>query len=50
MLFESPNLNNNREVIICPAAQTLFTFQPISRVLEVQMHRLFFHWKAETIS
>jgi len=38
LLFESPNLINNEEVGICPAAQTLFSVQPISQVLEVQMH------------
>jgi len=42
LLFGSPNLSNNGEVRICPAAQTLFSVQPISRVLEVQMHRFFF--------
>jgi hypothetical protein len=42
LLFGSPNLSNNREVRICPAAQTLFSVQPISRVLEVQMHQIFF--------
>jgi hypothetical protein len=36
-LFSSPNCSNNEEVRICPAAQTLFSVQPISRVLEVQM-------------
>jgi len=35
--FSSPNCSNNEEVRICPAAQTLFSVQPISRVLEVQM-------------
>jgi len=38
LLFGSPNLSNNGEVGICPAAQTLFSVQPISLVLEVQMH------------
>jgi len=38
LLFESPYLSNNREVEICPTAQTLFSIQPISRVLKVQMH------------
>jgi len=33
--FSSPNCSNNEEVRICPAAQTLFSVQPISRVLEV---------------
>jgi hypothetical protein len=42
LLFGSPNLSNNGEVGICPTAQTLFSVQPISRVLEVQMHRFFF--------
>jgi len=50
LLFGSPNLCNNGEVGICAAAQTLFSVQPISQVLEVQMHRIFFCWKAETIS
>ena len=45
LLFRSPNLSNNREVGICPTAQTLFIVQPISRVLEVQMHRFFFFLK-----
>jgi len=31
-------------------AQTLFSVQPISRVLEVQIHRFLFYWIAETIS
>ena len=35
--FSSLNYSNNREVRICPTAQTLFSVQPISRVLEVQM-------------
>jgi len=35
--FLSPNYSNNEEVRICPAAQTLFSVQPISQVLEVQM-------------
>jgi hypothetical protein len=35
---------------MCPAAHTLFSVQPISRVLEVQMHRFLFFWKAETIA
>jgi len=38
LLSGSPNLSNNGEVGICLAAQTLFSIQPISRVLEVQMH------------
>jgi len=42
MPFSSPNYSNNREVRICPAAQTLFSVQPISRVLEVQMTSIFF--------
>jgi hypothetical protein len=33
----SPNCSNNKEVRICPAAQTLLSVQPISQVLEVQM-------------
>jgi len=50
MLFGNPNLSIKREVRIYPAAQTLFSVQPISRVLEVQMHRFVFNWKVETIS
>jgi hypothetical protein len=49
VLFSSSNGSNNGEVEICPATQTLFSVQPISRVLEVQMHRFLFFWKAETI-
>jgi hypothetical protein len=48
--FFSSNGSNNIEVGICPAAQTLFSVQPISRVLEVQMCRFLFCWKAETMS
>jgi len=48
--FSSSNCSNNIEVGICPATQTLFSVQPISRVLEVQMHRFLFYWKVETIS
>jgi hypothetical protein len=33
--FSSSNCSNKGEVRICPAAQTLFSVQPISRVLEV---------------
>ena len=47
--FSSSNDSNNREVEICPTAQTLFSVQPISRVLEVQMCRFLFCWKAEII-
>jgi hypothetical protein len=36
--FLSSNGNNNGEVRICPTAQTLFSIQLISRVLEVQIH------------
>jgi hypothetical protein len=50
LLFGSPNLSNNGEIRICHIDQTLFSVQPISRVLEVQMHRFVFCWKAETIS
>jgi len=46
--FSSSNCRNKREVGICLAAQTLFSFQPISRVLEVQMSSFLFGWKAET--
>jgi hypothetical protein len=35
--FSSSNYSNNREVGICPTDQILFSVQPISRVLEVQM-------------
>ena len=48
--FSSPNHSNNREVRICLAAQTLFSVQPISWVLEVQMTSTFFSWKAESIA
>jgi hypothetical protein len=40
--FSSSNLINNGEVRTCPATQTLFGFQLISRVLEVQMSSGFF--------
>jgi hypothetical protein len=40
--FPSLNCSNNEEVRICPTAQTLFSVQPISRVLEVQMTSIFF--------
>jgi hypothetical protein len=50
LLFGSPNLNIKKEVRIYPAAQILFSVQPISRVLEVQMHRFVFYCKVETIS
>jgi len=40
--FSSPNCSNNEEVRICPASQTLFSVQPISRVLEVQMISKFY--------
>jgi len=43
--FSSPNCSNNEEVRICPVAQTLFSFQPISRVLEVQMISNFYPGK-----
>jgi hypothetical protein len=46
-VFKS-NCSNKREVGICPEAQTLFSVQPISRVLEVQMSSFLFCWKAET--
>jgi len=48
--FSSPNYSNNGEVRICPAAQILFSVQPISRVLEVQMTSILFPLKADTIS
>jgi hypothetical protein len=50
VLFLNSNGSNNGEVRIYPAAQTLFSIQPISRVLEVQMHQFLFYCKAETIS
>jgi len=49
VLFSSSNGSNKREVKICLAAQTLFSVQLISRVLEVQMTSFLFCWKAETI-
>jgi len=49
MSFSSSNDSNNREVEICLAAKTLFNVQPISRVLEVQIRRFLFCWKAETV-
>jgi hypothetical protein len=42
LLSGSPNLSNNKEVGIYPTAQTLFSVQPISQVLEIQIHRFFF--------
>jgi hypothetical protein len=39
--FSSSNCSNKREVRICPAAETLFSVQPISRVLKVQMSSFF---------
>jgi len=48
--FSSSNCSNKREVGICPAVQTLFSVQPISRVLEIQMSSFLFCWKAETNS
>jgi len=39
--FSSPNWSNNGEVRICPAAHTLFSVQPISQVLEVQITLIF---------
>ena len=41
LLFSSSNLSNNKEVGIYPATHTLFSFQLISRVLEVQMSSFF---------
>jgi hypothetical protein len=35
--FSSPNCSTKKEVRIYPAAQTLFSVQPISQVLKVQM-------------
>ena len=43
--FSSPNHSNNGEVRICPAARTLFSVWPISRVLEVQITSIFFPGK-----
>jgi hypothetical protein len=43
--FSSPNYSNNEEARICPATQTLFSVQPISRVLEVQMISNFYPGK-----
>ena len=40
--FSSSNYSNKSEIRICPAAQTLFSVQPISRVLEVQMSSFLF--------
>jgi hypothetical protein len=48
--FSSSNCSNNREVGICPAAQTLFSVLLISQVLEVQMTSFLFYWKTEIIS
>jgi hypothetical protein len=48
--FSSPNCSNNKEVRICPAAQTLFSVQPISRVLEVQMISNFYPGKMRQFS
>jgi len=45
MPFSSPNYSNNGEVWICPAAQTLFSVQPISWVLEIQITLMFFPGK-----
>ena len=36
LLFGSPNLSNNEEVRIYPAAQTLFSIQPIGRSVSFQ--------------
>jgi hypothetical protein len=43
--FSCPNYSNNGKVRICSAAQTLFSVQPISGVLEVQMTSTFFSGK-----
>jgi hypothetical protein len=48
--FSSSNGSNNGEVGIFPAPHILFSVEPISRVLEVQMHLFLFYWKAETIA
>jgi len=48
--FSSSNGSNNGEVRIYHAAHIMFSVQPISQVLEVQMRRFLFCWKAETIS
>ena len=49
-LFSSPNCSNNEEVWICLAAQTLFSVQPISRVLEIQMISNFYLRKMRQFS
>jgi hypothetical protein len=46
--FSSSNYSNKRDVGIFPAAPTLFSVQPISQVLEVQMSSFLFCWKVET--
>ena len=43
--FLNPKYSNNEEVRICPAVQTLFSVQPISRVLEVQKISKFYPGK-----
>jgi hypothetical protein len=48
--FSSPNCSNNKEVRIYSAAQTLFSVQPISRVLEVQMISNFYPGKMRQFS
>ena len=48
--FSSSNGSNNGEVGICPTTQTLFSVQPISRVLEVQICWFLFFWKVEKFS
>ena len=47
--FASSNCSNNKEVRICPQAQTLFSVQPISCALDIQMTSFLFCWKVETI-
>ena len=39
--FSSPNYSNNREVRICPAAQTLFSVQPILTFYSDKLLRIF---------
>ena len=50
LVFGSPNHNIKIEVRICPTAQTLFSVQPISRVLEIRMTLMFFPGKMRQIS
>ena len=47
-VVSSLNYSNKREVGICPATQILFSVQPTTQVLEVQMSSFLLFWKAET--